>query len=168
GCPEETIQDLILAEVNRRYAAKTRELWPDRFKPTEFWKTQKYDPAENRKNRENARKEREWQKEKSALLVELLGFDPEKKIRLEEGWDEAMDWQQSRVAFLPEAKREAVLKYMDEFDEKMQDFYQRSQGLWDGETRAEQKQLEAEKMQGLAQLLTPEELREYELHSSQL
>ena len=108
------------------------------------------------------------QKEKSALLVELLGFDPEKKIRQEEGWDDSMDWQQSRVAFLPEAKREVVLKYLEDFDEKMQDFHQRNQGLWDAQSRAEQKQLEKEKLEGLAQFLTPQELRDFELHSSQL
>jgi len=168
SCPEETIQDIIVAEVDRIYAAKTRELWPERYKVTDFWQIEKNDPVTNKKNRESWRKEREMQKEKSALLVELLGFDPEKKIRQEEGWDDSMDWQQSRVAFLPEAKREVVLKYLEDFDEKMQDFHQRNQGLWDAQSRAEQKQLEKEKLEGLAQFLTPQELRDFELHSSQL
>jgi hypothetical protein len=167
GCPEDTIQDLILAEVNRRYQSRTRELWPERYKAQPFWQVQKRDPAENRRNRETWRKERELQKEKSALLVELLGVDPEKERRKEEGFDEPMHWMDSRVAFLPEAKREAALKYLEEFEDKMQDFYARNQGMWDAQSRVEQKQLEAEKLQGLAQFLTPQELREYELRQSQ-
>ena len=27
GCPDETVKDIILAEVNRRFTARTRELW---------------------------------------------------------------------------------------------------------------------------------------------
>ena len=169
GCPEETIQDLILAEVNRRYAARTRALWPERFEQKPFWEVQKRnrDLAEQRKNRENYRQERAWQKEKSALLVELLGVDPEKQRRLEEGLDEPMDWQSRQLAFLPEAKRDVVQKYLDEFDEKSQEMYARNRGLWDAQSRAEQRALEAEKLAGLAQFLSPSELREYELRSSQ-
>jgi hypothetical protein len=169
GCPEETIQDLILAEVNRRYAARTRALWPERFEQKPFWQVQKRnpDPAEQKKNRENYRQEREWQKEKSALLVELLGVDPEKQRRLEEGLDEPIYWQDRQLAFLPESKREAVQKYLEGFEEKSQEMYARNRGLWDAQSRAEQRALEAEKMAGLAQLLTPSELRDYELRQSQ-
>ena len=169
GCPEETIQDLILAEVNRRYAARTRALWPERFEQKPFWQVQKRnpDPVEQKKNRENYRQEREWQKEKSALLVELLGVDPEKQRRLEEGLDEPMHWQDRQLAFLPESKREAVSKYLDDFSEQEQDMHARNRGLWDSESRTEQRVLEAAKMAGLALLLTPSELREYELRQSQ-
>jgi hypothetical protein len=45
--------------------------------------------------------------------------------------------------------------------------YARNRGLWDAQSRAEQRALETEKMAGLAQLLTPSELREYELRQSQ-
>ena len=37
-------------------------------------------------------------------------------------------------------------------------------GIHDAQSRAEQKQLEAEKLAALAQILSPSELREYELH----
>lgn len=168
GCPEDTIQDIIVGEVNRRYAARTRKLWPERYENEPFWKVRKNDPAESKKNREQWRKDRELQKEKSALLVELLGVDPEKQRRKEEGLEENYSWQEQRVAFLPEAKREAVQKFLDDFEDRMQDFYARNRGMWDSETRAEQRQLEAERLKGLGQYLTPDELREFELRSSQL
>ena len=170
SCPEETIQDIILAEVNRRYAAKNRELFPDNYANKPFWETQKanQDVAEIKKNRERQRRSREMQKEKSALLVELLGVDPELERRKADGLPEYYDYYDSQVSFLPESKREAVRKYLDDFQDKQQEFYARNRGLYDAQYRDEQKQLEAERMQGLAQFLSPQELREFELRQSQM
>jgi hypothetical protein len=53
GCPDETVKDIILAEVNRRFAARTRELWPERYEQQPFWKVQKgqrYNVEEQKKN----------------------------------------------------------------------------------------------------------------------
>jgi len=169
GCPEETIQDIILAEVNRRYSAKIRTLWPERYEEKPFWKVEKQDFSSNKKNRENWRKERDLQKEKSALLVELLGVDPEKERRKEEGLDEQYNWwDRSTLSFIPEYKRDSVQKYLDEFNDKEQEVQQRNRGLWDSQSRAEQRELEAEKLKGLAQFLTPQELRDFELRNSQV
>ena len=40
NCPEETIKDLALAEINRRYSAKTRSLWqdPEWLAQNNYWK----------------------------------------------------------------------------------------------------------------------------------
>ena len=41
GCPDETVKDIVVAEVNRIYAARNREIWPERYEnDTKFWKTQ--------------------------------------------------------------------------------------------------------------------------------
>jgi hypothetical protein len=168
GCPEETIQDIILAEVNRQYLSRSREIWPDRYKATPFWETTRPDPTDYKKNRERTRKDQELQKEKSAELVELLGIDPEKERRKEDGLNDPYSWMSSRISFLPESKREAVQKYLEEFEDKRQEFYARNRGLYDAQYRSEQKQLEAEQFRGLAQFLTPQELREYELRQSQM
>lgn len=169
GCPKETIQDIILAEVNSRFAARSRELWRDRSKIVEFWRVGNSirRSEELKQSRERWRKDRELQKEKSALLVELLGVDPEKEQRLADGYDEPMDWQAQRVSFVPESKRDAVLKLLEQFDEKSQDMSERNRGLWDAQSLSEQRQLEAGKLAALAQVLTPQELREYELRQSQ-
>ncbi|HMP81873.1 MAG TPA: hypothetical protein PKA41_04115 [Verrucomicrobiota bacterium] len=167
GCPEETIQDIIVAEVNRRYSARTRELWPDRYENKPFWQVQSRDREEIKRNRVAWRRERELQKEKTALLVDLFGFDPEKRRRMEEGFDEPTHWMDQRVSFLPEEKREAVLQYLEDFEERMQEFYSANRGVWDAQYRAERKQLEAEQLAGLSQFLSPAELREFELRQSQ-
>ncbi len=171
GCPDETVKDIVVAEVNRIYAVRTRELWPLRYEnDTKFWKTQsnRYNSESQKKQRESWRKDRELQKEKSALLVELLGVDPEKQQRIEDGYDEFyFNWQERQVSFLPESKRVAALKILDDFGEKQQEMYAANAGIHDAQSRAEQKQLEAEKMAALAQILSPSELRDYELRQSQ-
>jgi hypothetical protein len=170
GCPEETIKDLVLAELNRSFAVKQRKIWPNDFNPSDYWKPfkQHYDPAEARKNRERFHQIRDMQKEKTALIVELFGVDVEKLRLKEEGIDNG-DWgwnPNGNLAFLPEAKRAAVQKYLDDFQDKEQEFYASVQGSWDADARARQKQLEQEKMAGLAQILTPDEVREYALRNS--
>jgi len=168
GCPEETVQDIILAEVTRRYSAHSRELWPEQNVVKPFWEVQKNDPGDSKRSRERSRRNRELQKEKSALLVELLGVDPEKEQRKAEGQTDYVDYYERRVSFLPEEKREAVTRLLDEFEEKSQEFYARNRGLYDAQYRAERGQMEAERMQMLAQVLSPQELREYELRQTQL
>ena len=173
NCPELTVQDLILAEVNRRFAAKTRAFWndPEMLAQNDYWKPyqRKQDPEKAKKNRERYKAQLDGQKEKSALIVELFGFDVEKQRMKEEGYDPDNNWNPAgNLSFLPEAKREPVEKYLEAFQDKMQDFYARTSGGWDADARAEQKKLEAEKLAGLAQFLTPQEVREYELRDSQI
>jgi hypothetical protein len=172
GCPEETIKDLVLAQLNRGYSIKQRAIWQNNFNPNDYWKPYKqhFDPAESKKNRERSHQMRDMQKDKTVLIVQLFGVDVEKQRRKEEGFDNE-DWgwnPNGNLAYLPESKRDAVQKYLDDFQDKEQEFYASIQGSWDADVRARQKQLEQEKMAGLAQILTPEEVREYALRNSQI
>ena len=167
GCPDETVKDIILAEVNRRFTARAQELWPENYESKPFWKVDtnsRNNVEQQKKNRERMHKQQALQKEKSALLVELLGVDPEKQQRIEDGYDEFyFNWQERRISFLPESKRESVLQLLDEFQDKQQEMYAANAGIHDAQSRAEQKQLETEKLAALSKILSPSELREYEL-----
>jgi len=171
NCPEETIKDLVLAELNRSYSKQQRSLWSD-IQNQDYWKPyqRKVDPAEQKKNRDRSKQMQALQKEKKVLIVELFGVDVEKQRMKEEGYDtDNMGWSPSGdVSFLPEAKRDAVQKYLDDFNDKIQDFYASVQGNWDADARAKQKKLGEEEIAGLAQFLTPDELREYKLRNSQI
>jgi len=170
NCPEETIKDLVLAELNRRFSKQQRALWSD-LQNQDYWKPYRRSsaPEEQKKNLERSRQMQAMQKEKTALIVEIFGVDVEKQRMLAEGYDpDNMGWNPTgNLSFLPEAKREVVKKYLEDFQEKEQAFYASTMGGWDAEARARQKKLEQEKFDGLAQLLTPEELREYKLRNSQ-
>jgi len=160
GCPDETIKDIILAEVNRRFAARTREIWPERYQASEYWRVNRsFDLEQQKKQRAQWKQERALQKEKSALLVELLGYDPERQQRIEDGLEDFTNWQEQQISFLSESKREAALKILDEFQDKEQEMYAANRGLWDAQARAEQRQMQADKLAALAQVLSPEQLR---------
>ncbi len=97
--------------------------------------------------------------------MELLGFDPQKKLREESG---GYDYYERQVSFVAPEKREQLRRYLEEFQEKEQDHYGRNRGLYDAQERAERREMQEEKKRGLAAFLTPEELRQWELRSSQM
>jgi len=51
GCPEETIKDLVLAQLNRGYSIKQRAIWQNNSNPSDYWMPYKqhFDPAEAKK-----------------------------------------------------------------------------------------------------------------------
>jgi hypothetical protein len=80
GCPEETIRDIIIADVNKLFESRKRALKTASTNKFEFWKAGNMfagimDP--DRIEREQA-----LAKEKRALLKELLGVAPEEKQSL--------------------------------------------------------------------------------------
>src|SRR5687767_10292081 len=82
-CPEQTIRDIITADVNKLYALKLRELRPNQGR-LEYWKrAPQYYSKEERDRQE---KYRQLEKEKSALLAELLGEDTKKLSKKETGY----------------------------------------------------------------------------------
>ncbi|KAF0180841.1 MAG: hypothetical protein FD161_559 [Limisphaerales bacterium] len=164
GCPEETIQDLMVAAVTRRFADRRKAALAgmSSSNEAEYWKASDYNSPEAR---ERQKKYRELEREASALLVELLGFDPQKKQREESGY---FDYYERQVSFVAPEKREQLRRYLEEFGEKEQEHYRRNRGLHDAQERAERKELQEEKKRGLAAFLTPEEVRQWELRSSQM
>lgn len=164
GCPEETIQDLMVAEVTRRFADRRKVALAgmSSSNETEYWKASNYSSPEAR---ERQKKYRELEKEASALLVELLGFDPQKKLREDSS---GYDYYERQVSFVPAEKREQLRRYLEEFQEKENEHYSRNRGMFDAQERTDRKALQEEKKRGLAAFLTPEEVRQWEMRSSQM
>jgi hypothetical protein len=76
GVPEETIRDIIIADVNKLYAGRLAALYPS---PQDFkwWQTDERSNRDERRDRE--RKRRDLNEEKRALVKELLGVDLEEQ-----------------------------------------------------------------------------------------
>ncbi|HEY6168393.1 MAG TPA: hypothetical protein VI454_10160, partial [Verrucomicrobiae bacterium] len=87
GCPEETIQDLIIAEVERRFAARRRSLFPWQYEERPFWKPYRQD---NKTFLDLQKKQRALTDEQKALLIELFCFDPRPGRMVDE---QLLDWQ---------------------------------------------------------------------------
>lgn len=155
GCPEETIRDIITADVNKLYEAKRKELAGPK-KKFEYWKPGMMmggavDP-------ERTEKERALNKEKRVLLTELLGSAPEDKPDLLAGVSSQLD---AMFDFLPTEKRSKVMDLMQDMQTKMQKAMKN--GAPDQEDmRKLMKDMETE----IGRVLTPEELLDYNLRFS--
>jgi hypothetical protein len=164
GCPEQTIQDIIIAEVNKIYAAKEAALRvrPEHLKPWEVC------AVSTRVMMERERKLRELLREKRALLKELLGIDI--PIEMPTSFTNLSRRDVTRfeetLAKLPEGKRDLVRAFQEQYWDKTADLQARTMGFWEQQDHEEQRRLRAELRNSLAQALTPDELLDYDIGTS--
>lgn len=144
GCPEETIRDLVVAEVNKLYAPKFAALMTQ-TQHYEYWK-----PA-SKKARQSLTKELEaLRAEKRGLLKTLLGIDSDPH----EQWANLTADQfveQGRFAFLSADKQKQLRDIMAKYDSSQD---------------ADSKKMREKRREELAQMLSPEELYEFDLRES--
>lgn len=156
GCPEETIRDIITADVNKLYESRRKALAgpPKKF---EFWKSgvmvmgAANDPG-------RIEKERALNVEKRALLTELLGSAPDEKLDLLASTANQLE---ALFDFLPTDKRNKVFEAMQDLQTKMQKAMKGGSPDPD-DLRKLMKESEAT----LTVLLTPQELLDYNLRFS--
>ena len=163
GCPEETVRDIIIADVNKLYAPRFTALQkPEQEK--KFWENNRQEiPTPESKERE--KQVRALTKEKEALLKELLGISGTGDLLMA---TTGVDWMEMQDDYLPEAKRKAFREVMEKFQEEEMEFYARARtgGNWDEDYNAAQRKLRKRKDTEIAKVLTPEEFMQYQLHSS--
>ena len=155
GCPEETIRDIITADVNKLFEQRKRQVngTTNRF---EFWKTGTF--FADMFNEEKLNKHRELAKEKRDLLKELLGVDIAEKPDLMGG----MNPYETLLDFLPAEKQNALMEHEQSFAAKMM------KRLKDAQNNPEvMREIMKEKDAELAKVLTPQEKEEYDLRMSQ-
>lgn len=155
GCPEETIRDLVMTELNKLYAAKSAAL---RAKSClNYWQSERPGtvPSYDR--------ERNLFQEKRAVVKELLGID----IQLEnQNEDPQLKEAQQRLGFLPQAKREAYFALTQKYSDLEHQVYANSHGLTTADDQAALAALEQQKSTELGSLLTPQEHFELDLRTS--
>ena len=160
GCPEETIKDIILADVNKLYDAKRKAL----KKPEEgfkFWKGGMNQMMGAMMNEEKQKQQKELATEKKALLKELLGIEVEEKADVF-GITSVME---TMLDFLPPAKQAKVIELMQDMQTKA--MKRMGNGQPDAEDMKEIQKLQKESEAELAKLLTPQEKEDYDLRLSQ-
>lgn len=161
GCPEQTIRDIIIADIDKLLAPRVQAS-KGRRQDLKYWHPEEEELANNVDGREVARQEHAIDKEKRQILQELLGVDLVRE-RLKQRGEE--DYYERRLGFLPEEKRGVLRQLLEEYDERSQNLRQKAD---DGEflapsDQAELRRLEVEREAQLSNVLTPEELTQYEL-----
>ncbi len=161
GCPEETIQDIIKADVDKLFASRRKEI----TKPKEefkYWETGMQAFMGDATNPEVVDKLQALAQEKRALLKELLGIDVADKPDLMAA---AFNPIERLLNFLPDEKQTKVLEMMQQFQAKM--MKSMGNGAPDEQDRknlmAAQKEYEAT----LSKMLSPQEYEQYQLRLSQ-
>ena len=164
GCPEATIRDIIVADVNKLYADRRRALAPATA-DWEFWRhpsevVSEANPSDAAQEREAA--EQDLESERRRLIATLLGPGA-LKAELEEYASEAAT--DRSLQFLPAEKRTAVAEVQARYrqaTEALQDITDPEEQA--ARTTAATKAYE----EAISAALTPEEREQYEMRSGSL
>jgi hypothetical protein len=159
GCPEETINEILLAEVNRLYGPRERAL---KVRPEDL---APWEEASQRDRRGAEMKLRDLLAEKRNLLKELTGVDVGINMPSRLAGREVEPFE---IAFsaLPETKRDQVRAIQEKYWAQSDEIKQRTVGYLEPEDREEFLRIKSERRAELAKIVTPKELQDYELQTS--
>jgi hypothetical protein len=162
GCPEETIRDIITADVNKLFDSRFKALRPGGTNKFEYWKSGMA-MFQQMVDEKQVEQRQTISREKRALLTDLLGFAPEEKPDMTMMMGGVNPFERM-LDFLPASKQTQVMEIEQKFAAKVMKSVGDSIGDNDGmKTMMKvQKDKEAE----LAKLLTPAELDDYNLRMS--
>ncbi len=164
GCPEETIRDIIIADVNKLYAGKWRTLRMQRAAAWKFWES---DVKNAKSNAQNNADRKQLETEREALVKELLGVDLKSELS-KYVWETSS--RDERYAFLAESKQEALKDIYAKYRAAQTEI------LTAAKTSGEPKDVTSKKLDELrekrntdmAAVMTPAENEEYALRTSNL
>jgi hypothetical protein len=160
GCPDETIQDIIISDIATVYARRRAELRAQ-LHPYRFWETADVSgtvgnsPDLDRALRALTREQRD-------LIQELLGVN----LQMELAKYSNDDYAEHIDAFLSLEKREMVQGIAEKYEDLEQEIYRRSRGLFLPEDQETLKELARQRRAEIASVLSPEELEGYDLRHS--
>jgi len=162
GCPEQTIRDLIIADVSKLYAEKRAALF-NPPKVVRYWQS-----SEMQYTRENVKYQeavKTLEKEKADLIQDLLSVDLKREIAKVYGGEPNYD---RSLMFLPPERRGPIQDTIDRYREMERAIYSEANGEPNEEQQARLKALREERERAVASLLSPDEQREYEMTNSRL
>ncbi|MEW6303561.1 MAG: hypothetical protein AB1705_08830 [Verrucomicrobiota bacterium] len=162
GCPEETIRDIIISDVEKLMAPRIKALALPK-KDLTYWESEEKELEDPRAYHEAALQQLEVDFEKRDIVQELVGVDLVAERMKAQGQE---DYFGQRLAFLPEDKRIEMRKLLERYNRTEAAMREK---VWaEGETltpedEAQIRQIQQRRETEIAALLTPEEWRQYEL-----
>lgn len=163
GCPEETIFDIIVADVNTLYAMKARLVVPAR--EWRFWEPGDLVPS--REDIQSQKLRRELENEKRDLIAAILGPEALEKLKKYQLWG-GEDIADRKLAFLSNEKR-SQLKRLEEkyFDLEQSVSEWNANGVMTEAAVQKLAELQKQRRAEIESLLTPEELLDFDLRMSE-
>jgi hypothetical protein len=160
GCPEQTIRDIVIADIDKLLAPKMQAANP-RPGGIRFWQPIEQELWDDAEQSDALRQQRAVDFEKREVIRELLGVDLVGERLRNQGQE---DYHGQRLAFLPEEKRARVRLALDQFADQERALLE--QQVDETETvgaSEELTRLQQQKEAALATLLTPAEREQYDL-----
>lgn len=159
GLSDDMVRSIVQMRLWKKYEDRFKALNPqqnnDPNKP--WWKEDR-----NQQNRWNGgltkaqrEEQRRLQREIQDETERLFGKDPNQNR-----------WQDQRLAFLPSEKRQALQQIQQDYQELMSEIQQDSQGFRLPSDSEKLRFLQEEQKRDIEALMTPDELRAYELRNS--
>jgi hypothetical protein len=164
GCPEPTVRDLIIADVNDLFAPRVKALVDE--VTGNFWELILHKEAFGEMVDEKHSQLRALGEERDEVFIALFGAsNPRSAEDLERyATDGRAQWERT-ADFLPEEKRSQFVAAKEELERAWTDFL-RTPGLTGLQSQAKRKELEAAYEQALREKLTTDEYHKLRLRQS--
>jgi hypothetical protein len=160
GCPEQTIRDLVIADVDKMFAPRMQAsgVGPRELK---YWQPVEQELWDGTAEQAAQRQQRAVDYEKREVIRQLLGVDLiGERLRVQG----QADYHGQRLSFLPEDKRAQVRAVLDQFADKERELMEEQIDNGDGFlATGDLARLRQQKEAALTPLLTPEEREQYDL-----
>ena len=166
GVPEKVVRDIIIADVAKLFRPRFAALRPPK-KPTNpnFWETRGFSyNTQNAMTKEQREQTRALRKEQTDLIKELLGTGVYEEMAKESGYP---DYTERMYGPLSKEDREKISTMQERFQDEESAIYAKAEGYIDQDTQAELAAIRKKFRAELATVLTPEQLEDYELRSSE-
>lgn len=162
GCPEQTIRDIIIADLDKLLAPEIAAA-QGRRKDLKYWQSEEEEMLNDVDPREAFRKRREIDRRKQEIIRELVNADLFRE-RMKTSGEE--DYYERRLGFLPDGKRTQVREVLEKFDEaerRIQDKEGLEPGPLSGLDRSKLRLLREQRDGAITALMSTEEKRQYDV-----
>jgi hypothetical protein len=162
GCPEQTIRDIVIADLEKLMAARVQQIEGPK-EPPKYWKPDRKELVRTVETLEKMGQKQEVDFEKREIIRDLLGVDLAAERSRTKG---ETDFYEERLTFLSPEQRARVRMIMERANREEVALREKSWLENDELTSEERKalaEIQKKKEQEVASLLSPEELERYNL-----
>jgi len=163
-CPEETIRDIIIADINKLYAAKWRAFRQPE-KEIKYWEP--WDSMAEYYDQNLKTKKRELELERKALVMELLGVDYDAESRKYALAFTGSEREEMLMGFLEEGKRAEIMGILTKSRDASRAIYEKAKGgRLTAEDQAELIKVRQTEVEDMKKTMTPQEFEQYVMRVS--
>ena len=162
GCPEATIRDIIIADLDKLLAPEVAAA-QGRRKELKYWHSEEEEMLNDVDPREAFRKQREIDKRKQEIIRELVNADLFRERMKASGQE---DYYERRLSFLSEERRTLVREALEKYDEaerKIQGKDGVETGVLSAAERSKLRILRQQREEEIQRLISPEEKKQYDV-----